>query len=438
MLSSLRPVVEVFRHRNYMLFMVGLGPAATSSWMQRVGVGWLAWELTHSPIWLALVAAADLVPLLFLSPLAGALTDRINPLVELRITQWLQFLQAAALAAFMAAGWMTIELLFALTLILGVIHAFSTAARHAVVPHTVPREWVPTAVSLDSALFQASRFIGPMIAGLLIPLVGVLGTFVAHAIGTFLFSVIMHGMRMEPPQRHGGRRNMFADIADSLAYVRMHRGIAPLFVMLTFASICLRPLQDMLPGFADAVFASGAQGLAWLTSAMGLGAMVSALWVALHGRSRGLTRMCYVGLAGLGLSTLGLVATNNLWVGIVFAALCGYTLNTLSTSVQALVQGAVDDRMRGRVMSVYTLIFRGTPAIGALAFGALAEWVGLRWSFAVAATICLFGALILAPRHREIVAALEEPSRPDDASRFQESKAAASIQPVNGSQDPKP
>ena len=135
--------------------------AAISSWMQRVGVGWLAWELTQSPVWLGVIAAADLVPILLLSPMAGVFTDRSSPMKILLVTQWLQFVQAALLAGFMFIGVLNIEMLFGLTLALGFIHAFATAARHAVVPNTVPKELVGTAVSLDSALFQASRFIGP-------------------------------------------------------------------------------------------------------------------------------------------------------------------------------------------------------------------------------------------------------------------------------------
>ncbi|MBM3607745.1 MAG: MFS transporter, partial [Alphaproteobacteria bacterium] len=146
--AARRPLMEALRHRNYALFLIGLGPAATSSWMQRVGVGWLAWQLTESPVWLAVIASADLVPLLVLSPVAGVILDRVHPLNALRITQWLQCAQAFALAGAMWAGVMTIELLFALTLFLGIVHAFSSSARHAVVPHTVPRELVPAAVSL--------------------------------------------------------------------------------------------------------------------------------------------------------------------------------------------------------------------------------------------------------------------------------------------------
>lgn len=401
-------VRAVWRHRNYTLFMAGLAPAAVSSWMQRVGIGWLAWELTNSTVWLGIIAAADLVPILILSPLAGAMTDRMSALTMVRITQWLLFVQAALLAVLMAAGVMTIEVLFLLTLLLGVVHAFSSAGRHALVPLTVPRDLVPTAISLDSAFFQASRFVGPAVAALTIPFWGVLGTFVAHAIGTFIFAILMH--MMTQPDRvatHHRSRNLLRDVGESMTYVRTHPGIWPLMLMLMVASVFVRPLQDMLPGFSGEVYGAGASGLAWLTSAMGIGAMISALWVAIHGRTSGLTNMCFIGGALSGLSLVGLVSTTSLWVGLGFAALSGYALNTLSTSVQALIQSAVDDSLRGRVMSLYTLIFRGLPAVGSLGFGVLAEFVGLRWTFAAAGVACLVAGLLVAPRRRTMIAALE-------------------------------
>ena len=402
-----RPIIEVFSHRNYTLFMLGLGPAAISSWMQRVGVGWLAWELTHSPVWLGVIAAADLVPILLLSPMAGVFTDRSSPMKILLVTQWLQFIQAALLAGFMFIGFLNIEMLFALTLALGFIHAFATAARHAVVPNTVPKALVGTAVSLDSALFQASRFIGPAIAALVIPVWGVFGAFSAHALGTFLFSLVMHFMHMPAPSRSQHHRKLWSDIADSVHYIRGHQGIMPLFIMLSAASICLRPIQDMLPGFSEAVFQSDAVGLAWLTSAMGAGAMISATRVALLGNLTGLTNMAFAGLIGVSLATFGLVATRELWVGIVFAFISGYTFNPLSVSIQALVQSALDDSMRSRVMSFYTVIYRGSPALGALFFGLIAEFAGLRWSYALAGAIGLATAAMLYSHRRSIRSALE-------------------------------
>ncbi len=401
------PIREVFRHRNYAIFMLGLGPHAISSWMYRVGIGWLAWELTRSPVWLGVIAAADLIPVLFLSPLAGVVTDRVTPVKLMLLTQWLQFAQCLAVVGAMLAGVMRIELLLVLTLALGVVQAFGSSARHATVPYTVPRPLVATAVSLDSALFQASRFIGPAIAALIIPVWGVLGAFIVHIAGTFIFSVMMHFMDVPPPERKHGPRNFYSDIRDGVAYVRAHKGIGPLLVMLLAASVCLRPLQDMLPGFSEAVFHSDAVGLAWLSSAMGVGAMISATAVALQGRLSGLANMAFVGLFGVVAATYGFVSTNILWVGVIFCALSGYTLNTLSVSTQALVQSAVDDSMRGRVMSLYTLIFRGTPALGALAFGGLAEWIGLRWSYAIAASLCLMASFWLLPRKNSMRAALD-------------------------------
>ena len=401
-------VRAVWRHRNYTVFMVGLAPAAVSSWMQRVGIGWLAWELTHSTVWLGVIAAADLVPILILSPFAGAVTDRMSALTMVRITQWLQFVQAALLVGLMAVGLLTIEVLLVMTLLLGAVHAYSTAGRHALVPLTVPRELVPTAISLDSASFQASRFVGPAIAALTIPFWGVLGTFVAHAIGTFIFASMMH--MMTQPERvgtHHRSRNLLRDVGESITYVRTHAGIWPLMIMLTVASVFVRPLQDMLPAFSGQIYGAGASGLAWLTSAMGVGAMVSALWIAIHGRTSGLTNMCFIGGALSGLSLVGLVSTTTLWIGLGFAALSGYALNTLSTSVQALVQSAVDDSLRGRVMSLYTLIFRGLPAVGALGFGVMAEFVGLRWTFAAAGVACLVAGLLVAPKRRTMINALE-------------------------------
>jgi MFS family permease len=378
--------------------------------MHRLGVGWLAWELTHSTVWLGIVAAADLAPMLVLAFVAGAVTDRGDALRHLKITQALMVAHALVQAWLTLAGLMTIELLFGLSLFLGFLHPFAGAARHTVIPATVPRSLFPTAVALDSALFQGSRFVGPAIAGILIPTVGIGGTFVAHAIGVALFSAALFRLDLPQLTRNVSERDrgaMARDIADGLAYVRGHAGIWPVFVLLAVVSVLVRPLQDMLPGFAGAVFHSGATGLAWLTSALGVGALASASWIALRGHTGGLARVFVFGLLGLAVALLGLVVTDNLWIALPFAALTGFALNNMSTSTQALVQTAVDDRMRGRVMSVYALIFRGFPALGTLALGGLAEWLGLRLTFALAAALCLMAWVVAAPRGRKLAAAFE-------------------------------
>ena len=412
MTLSRSPILRIWSHRNYALLMSGMAPNLLAGWMQRVGVGWLAWELTHSPGWLGAIAAADFAPMLVLAPLAGATADRGHPLRQMQIAQALILAQAIALTALTFAGRMTIELLFGLALLLGVLQPFSVAARHLVVPKTVPRDDFATAIALDSAIFQTSRFIGPAIAGLLIPVVGVGGTFAAQALGIAGFLLTLFCLDLPKPERSAhGRKHILQDMGEGLSYVRGHPGIWPVFLVLSVVSVLIRPLQDMLPGFAGGVFHAGPVGLALLTSSLGVGATISATWIATRGHVRGLARVFVLGCLGLALATLGFVATEELWVALVFGVLVGFTLNSMSTSTQALVQTAVADHMRGRVMSLYTVFFRGTPAIGAVGLGLLAEKLGLRLAFAIAAVICLAAWAIAASRHGTLASALETDPR---------------------------
>lgn len=406
--AALTPILRVFGHRQYALFMGGMSPHLVTLWMQRVGIGWLAWELTHSPTWLGIIAAADLAPVMFIAPIAGVYTDRQNPITQQKITQILNVGQSVALAVLVLTGWINIWLLFLLVLFNGCTHPFATTSRHAIVPATVPRETFSTAIAVDSTMFNASRFVGPAIAGVMLPFTGVEGTFFANAVACAFFFGMLWLMDVEFSERaHRKGTKILGDLTESLSYVRAHVGIGPLFFIMAVISVFIRPVQDMLPGFAGDVFGAGAQGLAWLTSGMGVGAMCAAGWIAMRGHIRGLTRAALFGTGGLGLATLGFVATPTLWVAIVFAALSGFTLNAVSTSAQSLTQTALTDDLRGRVMGVYTVIYRGMPAIGALGLGLIAEAFGLRWAFAGAALVCLAAWLWMIPRTRTMAQALE-------------------------------
>ncbi len=406
--SESRPVVRIWANRNFTVFMSGSIPASITQWMQRVGIGWITWELTHSPSWLGIIAAADLGPMLFLAPFAGAISDRSRPMMILRLTHVLMVIQAVILALFTQMGWLTIYVLLVMSLATGIIQPFFSAARQSILPNTVPRGELSTAIALDSALFQLTRFIGPALAALMIPAFGVLGTFQIHTLGSLIFLIGILAMRVEAPERRARQsRNILRDIGEGFAYVGSHKGIWPAFLLLTIASIFIRPVQDMLPGFAGDIFQSDAVGLAYLNSAMGIGAMFSAGIVAYRGRIAGLTDHAVLGTLGLSLAILGFVVTDWLWVGVLFSGLIGFALNTMSTSISALVQSAVSDDMRGRVVSLYVLVFRGTPAIGSLIVGLVSVEIGLRWAFVVSALICFAAWLIVLPRRRNIAAALE-------------------------------
>ena len=401
------PVLRVWRHRDFALFMSGIGPFYVTNWMQRVGVGWLAWDLTHSPGWLGAVAAADLAPMLVVAPLAGALVDRWDPLKQLKLSLWLVLAQAVALAALVIAGLMTIELLFALAVIGGIIMPVYNAARQTIVPAIVPREDFASAVSLDSSFFHGSRFVGPMIAGVTIAKLGIGETLMAYAVGSVFFLFQLHRLRLAPPERRAHGASLLQDVAAGIAYAQRQYGILMLFILLTVVSIAARPLQDFLPGFADRIFASGADGYAMLTSSMGVGALVGAGWLAMRGHTRGLVYIVFVNAIGLAIAMIGFVATNRLSTGVAFITLAGFTLTVMSTGTSALVQTAVSDEMRGRVMSLFAMIYRGVPAIGAVVIGIAAEHIGMRSAFALCGVVCALVWLALAAHHRAVDAALD-------------------------------
>ena len=405
---SRSPVVRVWRHGNFALYESGMTLYSVTGWMQRVGVSWLAWELTHSAFWLGVVAAADLGPMIVLAPFAGALADRIDPWKLARASQFLLMLQAIALALLVFTGALSIYALLAVSLYSGALYPFAGASRQTMLPKTVPREEFSTAIALDSAAFQAARFVGPAIASVVIPLFGVAATFVIHACGSVVFQIAIAFMRLPPePLRARARNGILREVREGFAYARSHVGIGLVFLIMICASVLIRPVQDMLSGFAGEVFRGGARELAWLTMSMGVGAMVSAATIALRGGVSGLTRRIFWGFAGLSICIMGFVATDSLMAGVAGAALIGYTLNSMSTSTQALVQSAVDPDQRGRVMSLYLLIFRGMPAIGGLIDGALAQVIGLRWTFTLAGAICALIWLAIMPRRHRIAESLE-------------------------------
>ncbi len=401
------PAVRVWRFRNYSLFMGGLAPYYVTSWMQRVGIGWLAWELSHSYAWVGAVASAELVPLVVLGPFAGALADRSDPLRQMRWSQIAMIAQAVALTVVTMTGAVTIWLLFGLSLASGLIQPTYTAARQMVIPAAVPRSEYPSAITFDSTLFHGSRFIGPMLAAIFIAAWGVVSTFVVHIAGCLAFYVFVQRMDLViPQQERKGQPSLLVSILEGVAYARAHEGIWPLFLMLSVASLFARPLQELLPGFAGGVFGAGATGLAWLTSAMGLGSLGAGIFMATRGHVGGLATGSIAATCALGLATFGFVATNRLGIALMFGVVWGFSLTLMGVGIQAQTQIAVADHMRGRVMMLYAMIYRGLPAVGALGIGVLSEALGIRSTFAFAAVITLAAWVAIAPRHKSIELAM--------------------------------
>lgn len=408
--SGLATIASTFRHRNFALFMWGMTPSLVTLWMQRLAVGWLAWNMTHSPTWLGLIAFADLFPTMLLSPFAGAMMDRINPLTPNLWTQVIILVHAVALCVLTFSGYITIEILFALGFVLGVNQPFMTMARHTVIPLFVPHHALGSAIAIDSVLYNTARFIGPAVAGIVI-LFGVGWVFVINALAYAIFVVTLLFIDATPPLRdHGARRSIASDIAEGWRYTVSHPGIGPVLILLVMTSIASRPVVDLLPGFADAVFSRGPVGLSLLAAAVGIGATVGAFWLAQRGVVVGLTAIVVVATLIVGASLLAFTLSDNFWIALPCLAIVGMAMNIASTGTQTLIQSTVHGHLRGRVMSFFTLVYRGTPALGAVFMGWAAEWAGLQNAVAGGAVACLF-TWAWAIRKKRLMAPALETSR---------------------------
>lgn len=403
-------VMRVAPYRNY---TVGSTISLVGTWIQRVAQGWLVWEITKSPAWLGLVSFSTLGTLMLVSPFAGAVADRIDRIKLSRIAQSLMMSQSVVLATLVWYGWANRWNVLALASYLGIGHAFHTAARLALIPNLVPRELMAPAIAINSVIFQLATFIGPAIAGIIIVQFGVAWAFTINvaAFAVFLYALIwVKLVRHEPPMPH---LRLGPAIVEGFRYAVTHAGIRPLLITLFVGTFTVRAVTELLPGFSAEVFGRGAQGLAWLTSMAGFGALLGGIWMAQRSSVAGLTRVVIGCLGAVALAMLLFVATDYFPFALIALIGSSFTMLVNSTGTQTLLQSAVEGHVRGRVLSVFNLVQQGSPALGALAIGAVSEWLGLRWPVALGAILCLAAFAWIAPRRKTIAAIMER----DPASR---------------------
>jgi predicted MFS family arabinose efflux permease len=387
-LVGLRRIAAALGQSNYRAFTAGNAISLIGTWLQRIAVGWLAWQLTKSGTWLGLVAFADLFPTVVLSPLAGALADRFERLRIVILTQVVAMVQASALAALVYADAMTIERLFALTVALGIVNALNQPARLALIPSLVDREHLSSAVAINSIVFNSARFLGPAAAGFAIAHGGIAFAFLTNALSYVAFLVALALVRLTPSDLAPARGTILGDTIDGYTYAARHPGIGPMLLLLALTSLGSRAFVELLPGFADAVFARGPQGLAWLTAATGLGAMAGGLWMAQRASIEGLTNLIVANVLIMSAALLGFVATSHFGIALCCLLVAGFSLVVNGIGAQTLVQHASAPNMRGRVMATYGMIFRGGPAIGALVMGTLSSQIGLQLAVGCGAVFC--------------------------------------------------
>jgi predicted MFS family arabinose efflux permease len=406
--ANLDAITAALKQRNFAWYFAGSSIGLIGIWGQRLTISWLAWEFTRSGFWLGVVVAADLLPTIFFAPIAGVVADRVNRHRMMFVTQFLGMLQALTLATLAFSGLLDIWWLVGLTLFIGIVWAFNTAARLSMVPNLLEPQHVPSAVAMDSAIFNLARFIGPMVAGYLIAGVGAGPTFLINGITFAFFLVCLLQARMVRDERGAtSKANIFVQATEGIRYAANHPGIRPVMILIIALAIGIKPTLELLAGVTDTVYNLGPTGLGNLMAASAVGATIAAVWLAQRGTVVGMTRIVISALLFGIVSLFAFTATQSFVFGLVCASFIGAAIVVGGTGTQTLMQNAVDGAMRGRVMSLYGMVYRGGPALGAFAMGSAAEFIGFQSALACGGVIGA-GALVWVFRQRKImVSALE-------------------------------
>lgn len=417
-MASLSTLTRALSHRNAKIFFGASLTSWTGLWMHRIAVMWLAWELTRSSFWVGMVAFCDLAPAVVVSPIAGAVADRVDRIWLTTGTQLAIAAVAATIAALVAFDAMSIGLLLALEVVGGIASSFAQPARQSMMPGLMPRADLPAAVALNSLCFNVARFIGPAVAGPVIAGVGVWPAIAANALAYVLASATTPMLVVEPSQRrgHAATKSILGEMMDGLRYAARHPGMGPILGFAAVLAVLLRGVQEILPPYVERVFGLGAEALAGLTAAFGVGALVSGLMVASRGRLEGTTRLAVGAILIQAIATAGFAATGWFPFGLACAALMGAMSSVHGISVQTLAQSAADPSMRGRVLSLWGLITRACPALGALVLGASGEAFGLRAPTLVAAGLAAAVFVWAWSQVGRMAAGLEGERAPDGAA----------------------
>lgn len=377
-LDQLGGIAKALRHRNYAIYLTGMFVSLNGSFVFAVAVGWLTWELTGSAGWVGTMVFAETLPNTLLAPFAGAIIDRGRALRIFKYSQLGQSIFMSVLAAITLLDALSVEILLGFSVAVGIFNGFAVPAHFALVPRMVPREDLSPALALQSSCAQSARFIGPAIAGIFLVTLGAGAAFLFNAITYFFYLGALTFIRIDDsPSETGGQRGLFGDIAEGLAYMRTDAPIRLLLMIAVCLGFLLRPTTDLMPAFVGAVFEGGPKALSLLLSTAGGSALLAALWLARRGDAPGLTRIMFVSMAVSAASIFVFALQPNLAVGVVLIAVYAFAVSAVSVANMSLLQTSLQDRMRARVMGLFSLTHRAIPAAGAFALGNIASASGL-------------------------------------------------------------
>jgi MFS family permease len=393
-LSQFSHAWRALHHRNFRLFFAGQSISLIGTWMTRVATSWLVYRLTGSALLLGTVGFAGQIPTFLLAPFAGVWVDRLDRRKLLVWTQALAALQSLALAALTLARVINIHEIIWLSALQGLINAFDMPGRQAFLVQMVEdKQDLGNAIALNSSMVNMARLVGPALAGFVIAAAGEGYCFAIDGASylAVIASLLMMRVTVAPPRR--ALTSMFEQLKEGWTYVSGFRPIRTILLLFALISLMGMPFMVLMPIFASNVLHGGPHTLGFLLGASGVGALISAVSLALRKTVRGLTTMIQISAALFGLALICFGLSRILPLSIFLMLIVGFGMMQGLAASNTVIQTLVPEDMRGRVMSYYTMAFVGMAPFGSLLAGGLAHRLGAPHAVMITGAFCVAGAV---------------------------------------------
>lgn len=384
---------RALRGRNFRLFFSGQSVSLIGTWMTRIATSWLVYRLTGSALLLGTVGFAGQIPTFLLAPFAGVLVDRMDRHKVLIATQAAAMVQSLVLAWLTLSHRITIGEVIALSVLQGVVNAFDMPVRQSFLVQMVDdRADLQNAIALNSSMVNATRLVGPALAGVVIAASSEGWCFLIDGLSYVAVIASLGMMRITALQTTRTATGMAAQLREGWVYVAGHRPIRSILLLFAVVSLMGWPYTVLMPVFAGQVLHGGAHTMGFLMGASGVGAMASAIALVLRRSVVGLLRMLPIGAAVFGLGLIGFGFSHTLWLSMALMVVVGWGMMQGLTGSNTIIQTLAPEDKRGRVMSYYTMAFVGMAPFGSLIAGSLAHGVGAPRAVQLTGAVCCMGA----------------------------------------------
>ncbi|WP_232829365.1 MFS transporter [Tropicimonas sp. IMCC34043] len=379
-------------YRRYFLAQI---PLVVGNWIHSIALGWLMWKLSASPLMLGVLAVCDLGPTFLLGPITGTLVDRLDRRRLLLVLLCLNFGLVTTLAVVAILGKATIGLLLLLTPMIGIIQAFDSPTRQALVAELVPPGDLRNALALNSLLFNSARLIGPAVGGVVAASLGEGWAMLLKAISFLAPIYVVATMRL-PRAEPISRGRFFDDMRSGLNFVRGHSEAARILVLVGICSFTSVPYFSFLPVLAGDMLGADAGLAGLLMSITGIGAVAAGLTLTFGDRLDQMRIWPVWSAFLLGLLLIGMGLSRQIWLTALLALPMGFAILSQNLASNTMLQHFAPPGYRGRVMALYSMMMLGTVPIGSLIAGWLAGRIGMPAVFVIGGAICSATALAAA------------------------------------------